>query len=169
MGGLGQNINISNPGDGNVTPPGFLEIFNEGAIFYIQALFALSDQEIGTLEGFSADLMYSFFNFIVKHRGGLCKDIERGDIQSFPNLPEHIRDKMAKSLHANRNRAAEVHRILSGTTKGLALRLWPYLQHVVMSKGGGFANTYKLLSRSFLNGVSAAYPRHGATEAFVGM
>ncbi len=168
MGGCYQFALLRNPEAGNVTPDGFLEIFNEGASFYVQALFALADREIGTIEGFSPDLMYSFFNFVVKNREQLCDDIERGDIRRYPELPEHIRLKLSAQMHADPARARELHSILGGTSKGMARRMWPDLQFVMVASSGGFANSHSLLANSYLEGIPTGFMIYAGSEGMYG-
>ena len=124
MGGLTQWYSIP-PFESNITPIYFKDIGLEAPSFYVQAIFALAELELGRIDGFSSDLMYAFFNFMVHHRDAICQAIHTGTIDCRPDLDEGIRQALDQSLHPNPARAAEVKQLLEGPKEGLALRLWP--------------------------------------------
>lgn len=96
MGGAG-NI-VCRPLPCNITPIAFLKASAEGPSFYIQAAFALAERELGILDGYSSDVWYLFFKYIVTNKKQLCDAIETGELSPFPGLGDDLRIEINQHL-----------------------------------------------------------------------
>ena len=152
----------------NVVPKCFLKAYKESASFFLQAVFALMDKDIGFLDGYSSDLWYCFFKFIVKNRHAICESIDKGELVSFDGLDESLRQEASRHLSPNKRRAQELRDILSGAPRGLVRRIWPGVELFSCAKVGGFAASAQLLKESYAEGVLMYYYAHCATEGAIG-
>ena len=161
------------PGPENVVPPSVYKLTQEGPCFYVQALFVLSEPELGILDGFSSNLVYSFFKFVDTHIDQICSDISQGAINLPDTLNFDIDDDLQKvltaGLRANPGRAAFIRNEMGKGAEGFAKRIWPDLQFVFMGRSGGFTHAYTMLERTFFKGVDIVSACHGGTECFPGI
>lgn len=158
------------PPKDNVYPPICQQLTQEGESYYAQAVFALADVELGSIQAFSPNLLYTFFKFIMNHINELTKDIERGSIgEKSPIKDPSIRASLSEAMSPNPVRALHIRKEVSRGQEGLARRLWPFLGLVSMAKSGGFAHCAKLLETTFLKGVISTCHGHGSSEAWCGM
>ena len=67
--------------------PVAFEITCEEKAFYVQAVFALRDKDLGSMAfGFASQLL-SFWNYVVDNAEDICKDIETGKLKEDLDLP----------------------------------------------------------------------------------
>ena len=165
-GGAGNIIQL--PDIYNLTPPCFLKASTESVSFLIQAVFALAETEIGSLEGYSSDLWFSFFKFISTNKKLICDIIASGIFPPYPGMEDELRWEVNKYLKSNLERARELRALLDGTRKGLVRRLWPGLVVIICAKAGGFVHSAQLLEGTYFKGVPLVRLDHMATEGMVG-
>ena len=89
---------IYKPHSFNIIPKSVHYITDEEANFYVQAVLAAADKEIGKLEGYSSDLWLSFFKFMVTSIGRICDAIEKGQLDQYPGLPEDVKQELNNHL-----------------------------------------------------------------------
>ena len=140
----------------------------EPVSFYLQAVFSLAEKELGYLDGYSSDLWYSFFKFIVAHKKEICDSIEAGVIVKFEGLDEALRAEANEKMIANKARADELRVLLSGSTRGMIKRIWPGVELVTCAKSGGFAHSGQILKDTFLHGLKLFFNFHMSTEGLIG-
>ena len=165
-GGIGNIVGV--PDIYNLTPPCFLKASTESVSFLIQAVFALAETEIGSLDGFSSDLWFSFFKFISANKKLICDIIASGIFPPYPGMEDELRWEVNRYLKSNLERARELRVILDGTREGLVRRLWPDLVAISCAKAGGFAHSAQLLEDTYSKGVPLVYSKHLATEGIMG-
>ena len=147
-------------------PEEFLKLHQEEASYYVQALFTLAEKELQYIKGFSSELMYAYMKFITQHQDSLCDDIERGIVGTTVDIPDDIRESLSRKLKANPGRAAELRREFQKGIVGLAKRLWPDLDFVIMSKSASFKMCANLLQKNYFRGIKTMPQGHGSTETF---
>ena len=157
-GGIGNIVGV--PDIYNLTPPCFLKASTESVSFLIQAVFALAETEIGSLDGYSSDLWFSFFKFISANKKLICDIIASGIFPPYPGMEDELRWEVNKYLKSNIKRARELRVILDGTREGLVRRLWPDLVAISCAKAGGFAHSAQLLEDTYSKGVTLVYSKH---------
>ena len=165
-GGVGNKM--AKPLSFALTPSCFMKTSIEGPSFYIQAVFALSEREIGRIDGYSSDSWYSFFKFIIANQDQICDAICKGELSSFPKLPEQLRWEANQHLKPDPERAREIKGILQGPTQGMPQRLWPSLCCIFGTSSGGFAHSAKLLRENFIGDLPMYFLLHVATEGILG-
>ncbi len=152
----------------NIVPSAISKIYNEYPAFYVQAIFALTEPELFFIDGFSSNLMYSFFKFLETNYDQLCHDIATGSISTNVDISNDIRDELNKLLKPNQSRATFIqHQVEIGST-GLAKRIWPDLQFVHIATSASMKMCANMLKKSYLQGTTIFQMAHGASEALVG-
>ncbi len=136
--------------------------------FYVQGLFALAEPELGTILGFSSDLMLGFFKYLDTNWQAMCDDIENGRVRPHGGIPEKVLQELNKVMKANPKRAKDLRSSFQFASKGKALRIWPSLSMVYMAKTGSFAHSAQILKESYLDNVLIMFTMHGGTEGLVG-
>ena len=153
----------------NVVPAVYSRVYKEKASYYVQALFCLAERELHTIEGFSPNLMYSFFKFMDVNMEELCQSISSGTVSDMAGLDSDIKEKLSARMHSDPARAAELRASLSEGTVGLAKRIWHDLELVIIGKSASFAMSAKTLQESYLKGVHVSGVTHCATEGLLGI
>jgi len=154
--------------DTNIVPGYCQYIYNESASFYVMAIFSLREEELGAIQGFSSDLMFCWFQFIMKHKEEILCDIKNGYISPFPYLEEKIRWKLNSKLSAKPDRADKLKCVFDGPRESLAMRIWPSLWYVGCARSGSYAHSANLLEKTFLRDVNFKFTVHGCTECIFG-
>lgn len=154
----------------NVYPLCVLKLTQETESYYAQAVLALADAELGSIQGFSSNLMYTFFKFIERNVDHLAHDIEHGKLgDDAPIKDASIRAQISAVMSPKPQRAADIRNEVALGDIDLAKRLWPRLDIVIVAKSGGFAHCARILETSYLRGIPCMSSAHGSTEAWCGM
>ena len=115
MGGI--TLHLFKPMPHHVTPPAYRYLHKEKAAFYVHALFLLAERDMRCIEGYSSNLLYSFFKFIEHNKETICQDIERGEIsQEIIDMNSDMRKEFSEHLHPDPDRANYIRKEFS---KGL--------------------------------------------------
>ena len=122
----------------NLIPEAYSKLHSEDASYYAQALFSLAERELGYINSFSADLMYSYWKFMTANWQHLCDDISRGHIGDHIDMPEDVKEELSRHLPADPARAEELREAIRGGIKGLAKRVWPTMNFIIMGKSAAF-------------------------------
>ena len=152
----------------NVVPRTITKIFTEYPAFYIQAIFALTEPELFFIDGFSSNLMNSFFKFLEANYTKICHDIATGTINETVELTEEVRNELNELMVPNKKRAAFIKQQIELGSTGLAKRIWPELEYIHLAVSAGMKMCADILKNSYLQGTKVFQMAHGASEAFMG-
>ncbi len=162
-------VYLFKPAVHNVVPKCFSKLTKEYAAFYAQSLFILAEEELGYMQSFSTNLLYSFFKFIENNWSVLCDAIEKGYLpEMIPDMPEDVRQELNENLTADPARAAFLRQELSKGMEGMAQRIWPCMTSVCTAKSGGFALSAQSLQAVYCKGLPLFYLAHAASEGTIG-
>ena len=95
-----------------VSPAAVFKIAHETTSFYVHAIFACKEREIGAFQMMFSHHVYSFFKFMENNWKRICDDIEHGTITLADDLvmDDTLRDEIQDGLGADPKRAEEVRR-----------------------------------------------------------
>lgn len=79
-------------------PAEVYDIKDEQKALYIQALIALSERELGHLDGFMSTLVWTFWQIVEKNWEQMCDDLETGKISERVKVEQYIRDAVESEL-----------------------------------------------------------------------
>ena len=153
----------------NLIPTPYSKLHKEDASYYAQAIFSLAERELRYISGFSADLMYSYMKFITNNWEHLCEDISLGQIGSHIGMPEDVRAELSEYLHADPERASELRQAMKVGLGGLAKRVWPGMEFILMGKSAAFKMCADALMENQFKGLKVVDFGHGATEGIIGL
>ena len=71
--------------------PVAFEITSEAQAFYVQAVFALRDRDLGMMTFSMANQLLAFWNYVIDNAEDICKDIEVGKLNESLDLPIKVR------------------------------------------------------------------------------
>ena len=152
----------------NIVPGAITKIFTEYPAFYVQAIFALTEPELFFIDGFSSNLLYSFFKFLEANYTKICHDIATGTINESVDLTQEIRTELTELMVPNKKRAAFIKQQIELGSTGLAKRIWPELEYVHLGVSAGMKLCVDILKNSHLQGTKVFQMAHVASEAFMG-
>ena len=152
----------------NIVPNAITRIFTEYPAFYIQAIFTLTEPELFYIDGFSSNLMYSFFKFLETNYTKVCHDIATGSLSENVDLPQEVRKELTPLMAPNPKRAAFIKQQIELGSTGLAKRIWPELEYVHLGISAGMKMCAEALKSSYLQGIKMFQMAHGASEAHMG-
>ena len=152
----------------NIVPDVITKIFTEYPAFYIQAIFALTEPELFYIDGFSSNLMYSFFKFLEANYTKICHDIATGSLNENVDMPQEVRKELIPLMTPNPKRAAFIKQQIELGSTGLAKRIWPELEYVHLGISAGMKMCAEALRSSYLQGIKMFQMAHGASEAHMG-
>ena len=152
----------------NIVPTCITKLHREYSSYYVQAVFALRERELGNLGSSSTNTTYYFFRFIEQHWQELCRDIERGQLDEDLDIPAEIREELDCCLQPDKARADELLHEFSLGFAGISKKIWPGIERVFLSRSGGFAHPAKLLEEIYLKGVSLASAGYVSSEGLLG-
>ena len=136
----GATVHVFKPQPTSLLPHCHVRLTQEKPSFLVQAVFALREREIGLINAFSSNVLYSFFKFCTSHWDCLCDYIERGRLPSDADIPDDVLQELNAHLTPSPDRAHELRQALAqGGGVGLGKRIWPDLEFIIAPKTGGFA------------------------------
>ena len=101
----GITSHLFKPMPHHVTHPGYKNLYKEKTAFYAHAVFLLAERDMRCIEGFSSNLLYSFFKVIEQNIKSICRDIEKGEIGEEFGISDDIRREMNQHLRSDPERA----------------------------------------------------------------
>ena len=140
---------------------------DEHAAMYVHALFALSDGNLGMVEGNFVTLPFRLFGLIQTAGLVLAQDIETGRLA--PEIAARIGDEskveaIEKAIGGpHPERAREIRAAIEGETKGLAHRLWPHLKLILCTASGSVFQPY---AKSMQEGGVLDSDNHGVIPIY---
>ena len=152
----------------NIIPGAFTKIFTEYPAFYVQAVFALIEPELFYIDGFSSNLMYSFFKFLEANYPKICHDIATGHLSEHVDLTPEVRAELQAEMVPDPKRAAFVKQQIELGSTGLARRIWPELRYVHVGISAGMKMCAEALKNSYLQSTKLFQMAHGSSEAHMG-
>ena len=129
----------------------------------------MAEEELGFLMGYSSSLMYTYFKFMEHHWSQLCDVIESGKIGDDIICDGNLRKELESHFRPNPTRAQQLREMMENGIEGVAKRIWPCLESVLLAKTGSFKHCADMLKSSYLNGIEIFYTRHASTEGFMGV
>jgi hypothetical protein len=100
------------------------QVDDRSASLFLHALFAMSDENLGMLEGNFASMLHEFVMVIIDRFDELCNAIEMGTIPSSIVVDVDVKDGLQKKMAKNGTRAASLREARTGGLAGLVQRMW---------------------------------------------
>ncbi|NWV06317.1 GHDC protein, partial [Ptilonorhynchus violaceus] len=143
---------------------------SRAAALRVQLLFALRQRELHVLEAGLAAELRDALTALHAEWPRLAQELALGRLSPQPGLPEGVRDQLQALLTPDAARAAELRAECARGFEGIALRLWPQLEVVVVRTAHGAERLYcDLLRQADCQGLSFYCPFYRAAGALLGV
>ena len=107
---------------------------------YVKARFALENSDLVFMDSVFMTGLVDLMDYIRDNYEMLCKDIWYGRINKDVDVPQEIRDLLARFIKPNRSRAIELmHEFREGFDTPIIPRIWPKMSWIGGVGTGGFA------------------------------
>lgn len=144
----------------------FLRSSKPEDVEYINILLALANREVDQLICTFASETGLLFASMKENMERLCSDLERGEVNSEIALSAAQRKLLRAYLRPDKERAEEVHRILSeSSVEEMGVKLWPMLQNVTCVATGMQAKFEKNIKKYF----GTVSHSNGSLSSFAGV
>lgn len=124
------------------TPPAAAVLPSRAAALRLQLLFALRQRALRVLEAGLAAELHDALLTLRAEWPRLAQELELGRLSPQPGLPEELREELQALLSPAVARAAEIRDQCAHGFEGIALRLWPRLEVVVVRTMYGTEQLY---------------------------
>ncbi|NXS26136.1 GHDC protein, partial [Pomatostomus ruficeps] len=152
------------------TPAPAGSLRSRAAALRLQLLFALRQRELHVLEAGLAAELHDALVALRTEWPQLAQELALGRLSPQPGLPEGVRDQLQALLTPDAARAAELCAECARGFEGIALRLWPQLEVVVVRTAHGTEQLYcDSLRQAECQGLPFYCPFYQAAGALLGV
>ncbi|XP_019361526.1 PREDICTED: GH3 domain-containing protein [Gavialis gangeticus] len=142
---------------------------SRSSALYVQLLFALQERALRVLKAGLASELHDALAILRTNWEGLAQDLASGWLSPQLKLPEGTRYQLDSLLSPNPVRAAELRAECSRGFDGIAQRLWPQLQAVVVGESGSEQLYGDTLREQDCKGIPFYSPFYVAAGALLGV
>uniref|UniRef100_A0A8C4RC50 Uncharacterized protein n=1 Tax=Eptatretus burgeri TaxID=7764 RepID=A0A8C4RC50_EPTBU len=136
---------------------------------YIHLLFALCQRALVRLEAPGTAQLHNAFLLLRTRWQALAEDIDKGLICTALGLPVAVRRNLEDGLTTDPKRAEEIRHELEEGFEGIALRLWPDLQLVMVKDAGPNDPHSDALRNCYCKGVAMYSPIYTTGQGLIGI
>lgn len=151
------------------TPAAGYEITSGAEALYVHLLFALKDRSLGILEASFASVLYYTFALLQQQWEQLVEDIRLGRVNPALTVADDIRLRLNAQLKPDPRRAYELAVEFGSGFRGIARRVWPHLNLVLVVDSGANELYGSNLQRFYCEGVPTYSPVYAAAEGLIGV
>ncbi|XP_074915869.1 GH3 domain-containing protein [Chelonoidis abingdonii] len=142
---------------------------SHAAALYVQLLFALRERVLRVLEAGLVSELYDALAVLRADWEGLAQDLASGRLSPHLQLPEGTRRRLEQLLAPDAVRAAELRAECARGWDGIARRLWPRLQVVVVAEPSSEQLYGEALRELECQGLPFYCPFYSAAGALLGV
>ncbi|NXT67304.1 GHDC protein, partial [Chaetops frenatus] len=143
---------------------------SRAAALRLQLLFALRQRALRVLEAGLAAELHDALVALRTEWPQLAQELALGRLSPQPGLPEGVRDQLQALLTPDAARAAELRAECARGFEGIAMRLWPQLEVVVVRTAHGAERLYcDSLCQAECQGLPFYCPFYQAAGALLGV
>ncbi|XP_070553123.1 uncharacterized protein [Ptychodera flava] len=151
------------------SPPHVTEILSEPETLYILCVFGLRDRTVGTLNANFTQSIYTLFMTMETKWKQIVADVERGNLDPELVIRSDIREKLNASLQPDPVRARELRREFSKGFRGIAKRVWPFLNYISAINTGSMKPYGQRLHDYYAPGVPIVSYMYSSSEGVIGV